>query len=267
MNRKVRITSVQPLSSDFPIKVKNLEDSLKNSPCLETLRSLLQLYSVILTQQAIEYFESINDPLFSCYQEKMKNLLNRPPLFLNKTVGTTSMPTLSIGLKQLRKADLTIKIHEKNSEKVSRQISLNIYKQNLEVITKLQNRINKTNSPKAKEPKSCKARTQKKFFDDESESEIDTLKFSEIHTSQDIENKLEGVIESFLLEKISKSKEIKKKYKAEMNEIRNMKGGPIIEQLAIEMEKNMQNELNELDQYLISQRKKAIKELKECSTP
>ena len=46
MNRKVRLTSVQPLSGDFTSQVLSLESSLHLSPSLDTLRSLLQLYSV-----------------------------------------------------------------------------------------------------------------------------------------------------------------------------------------------------------------------------
>lgn len=198
----------------------------------------------------------------------MKEILSKPHLNLSKSLGTTSVPTLDLGLKQLRKADLTIKLHEKNSERLSREISLNLYKQNLEISTKLKNRISKNNSPKVSEPKSCKARTGRsgRFFDD-SEDESEKSPINNKLTVEMIENELEGVFESFILKKWEKSKEIKKKYKSEIQEVLNMKGGPIFTQLAAEIEKNMQTELLELDQSLTCERKLAIKKIKECVTP
>ena len=198
----------------------------------------------------------------------MKEILGKPHLNLSNSIGTTSAPTLGHGLKQLRKADLTIKLHEKNSERLSREISLNLYKQNLEISTKLKNRISKNNSPKVNEPKSCKARTGKpgKFFDD-SEDESEKSPLTDTNTAEQLETRLEGVIESFILKKWEKSKEIKKKYKSEIQEVLNMKGGAIFTQLAAEIEKNMQTELQELDQSLNSERKLAIKQIKECVTP
>jgi len=61
-------------------------------------------------------------------------------------------------LKQQRQADLTIKLHENNSKQLSRQVSMNLEKQNSMMMDRFKNRKNRNTSVQCKDVNKKKMR-------------------------------------------------------------------------------------------------------------
>jgi len=80
--------------------------------------------------------------------------------------------------------------------------------------------------------------------------------------SERFEIELEKIMEESVIEKIIRSKEIKKRYQEAMNDVGKDRT-PLMEQLIKELEKNMQTELSALEKELENRRKVAIQNLKQ----
>ena len=263
MRRKVLLSSAVPLPENFAQQLLDLEASLQLSNSLDSLRPLLQLYSVIPTQQAIEYYESISDAKHHFYQEKMKETLVKHNTLLIKSSSQPNSPK-SKDLSQHRRADKSIKEHEVDSSRLSRQISLNLHNQDSNLTLKLRSRQSKLNSPTVK---SCKNQTRKsktfRFEVVSSESESDKSAGFGISGKIEFEDRIEDVVEKFVKEKHQKGKEIRKKYKEEIGEVLKMKGGELIDRIVENMKRNMKEEIEEAEGKIEDERRLEIVRIKE----
>jgi hypothetical protein len=254
MNRK-SFNSVKPLPCNFADQILKLEISVEISPSLDTLRSLLELYSVSHNQQAIEYYESLKDPRFKYYQDRMNTCLSKQSNLLLKDPKTPD-------LKEHRKAEQEIKQFERKSEIISRQVSLNLEKQNSSVLKRFLDRKSRNTSEEAKRNPSNKGiifkfkttAQQRK----PSEGESDVSAGSAVKNVAEFEVELEKIMESSVLEKVTRSSEIRSKYQLAMDDIGGKSG--IFKQVTEEIKKNMEKELKDLDSELEGKRRQKIRE-------
>jgi len=183
--------------------------------------------------------------------QRQSNLLLRPE---------TTPPDL----KQQRQADLTIKLHENNSKQLSRQVSMNLEKQNSMMMDRFKNRKNRNTSVQCKDVNKKKMRFSMAIHKrTSSEGESDKSGGLKVEKQAErFEIELEKIMEESVIEKIIRSKEIKKRYQEAMNDVGKDRT-PLMEQLIKELEKNMQTELSALEKELENRRKVAIQNLKQ----
>ena len=271
MQRKHPVTSITPLPNDFAESILKLEINVDVDPSLESLRSLLELYSVIYKQQAIEFYEAIRDPKYKYYQDRMMELLQKQnTLLLASHDEPPPRHSISVSkeLLQQRQADKAIKLHNEASQNVSRQISMNLQSQNSTMLSRFNNRKSRNISAEPKNPSNF----GKIFFpsgghhkrrSSEGESDKSGGKPSISNDAEQFEKELEEIMEQSVMEKIEKTQEIKKKYREEIEEIQKMKGNALMDQLIKELQKGMQEELSTLETNLEYKRKIAIKKIRD----
>lgn len=177
------MTSVQPLPPDFADKVLKLEISVDVENSIDSLRSLLELYTVLFIQQAIEFYESIHDLKYKYYEHRMMDILLKQNEMLLKCQETPSIqpkaqkPNIPVAhsLLQKRQADNTIKQYETDTKLVSRQVTFDLQSQNTQFLTRLNNRKSRNIStePTTKNSKfRFTIQTQHKRRNSESECDI-----------------------------------------------------------------------------------------------
>ena len=267
--RKVPIaSSIQPLPSNFADQVLRLEISVEVESSMDSLRSLLELYSVILTQQAIEYYESFRDPKYKYYQERMMELLQRQnTLLLASADPPRPRPSLSVShdLLQKREADKAIKLYEAASQSVSRQVSMNLQSQNSSIVSRFNNRKSRNVSAEPKPPQKFGkifggGHHKRRSSEGESDRSGGGQNSKE---AEQFEKELEEIMEASVMEKIEKTHEIKRKYRKQIEEIKQMKGNSLMDQLVKELERGMDEEMAALEIVLEEKRKIAIKKIKD----
>ena len=177
------MSSVQPLPPDFADRVLKLEISVDVENSIESLRSLLELYTVFLIQQAIEFYESIHDLKYKYYEHRMMDILLKQNSMLLKSeekvlvkpkAQKPKIPTAH-SLLQKRQADNTIKQYESNTKLVSRQVTFDLQSQNTQFLTRLNNRKSRNIStePTTKDSKfRYTIQTQHKRRNSDSECDI-----------------------------------------------------------------------------------------------
>lgn len=82
---------VKTLPENFFDKVLDYELKLKREFNIVVLQELIQLYST-----AIEYYESIEDPKFKDYQNRLNHLLSQPEIMKKISDGSKSSKYFSI---------------------------------------------------------------------------------------------------------------------------------------------------------------------------
>ncbi|OMJ76494.1 hypothetical protein SteCoe_24116 [Stentor coeruleus] len=265
MHRKQPVSSsAKPLPKDFAEQVLRLEISVDVDSSMEALKSLLELYS-----QAIEYYESIRDQKYKYYQDRMMELFHKQ----NNLLLAESPPPhtarsnshMTSDLLQKREVDKTIKQFEVATHEVSRQVSMNLQNQNSTMLSRMNTRKNRNTSV---DPRKSSVFHKLPFVTHHKRrsSEGESDKSGGVSTTREaeqFEKELEEIMEESVMEKISKRQEIKKKYREQIEEIQSMGGGTVMQQLAEEMQKRMDEELNALDGMLEDKRKVAIKRIKE----
>ena len=85
----------------FSHEIKTLESALEYDCNIEIIKNLIQLYT-----SAIENYESIRDPTFSIYKQKLKNLLNRPDV--QSSIKSSYKPESPVSSNNIRPRALTI---------------------------------------------------------------------------------------------------------------------------------------------------------------
>lgn len=171
-------------------------------------------------------------------------------------------------LKQQRQADLTIKLHENTSKQQSRQVSMNLEKQNLVMMDRFKNRKVRNGSVEDRGKNQKKMRFSMAVHKrNSSEGESDRSGGHRVEKqAEKFEMELEKIMEESVMEKIIRSKEIKKRYHEAINDV-GKDNTPLMSQLIKELEKNMEAELLALEKDLETRRKEMIQSLKQSLSP
>ena len=266
MKKRQPVSSISPLPIDFADQVLKLEISVDVESSMDSLRSLLELYSVFCIQQAIEFYESIRDPKYKYYQDRMMEILQKQNnLLLASNEEPCPRPSAISGLVQQRQADKTIKQHEEATHYMSRQMSINLQSQNDSMVSRFINRKSRNISAEPKFPIKTEIFGKNFQYHKRRSSEGESDKSGGVSLTkeaEDFERELEEIMEQSVLEKIEKTQEIKKKYKSQIEEIQKMKG-QLMDQLVKELQRGMQEELSVLESMLEDKRKVAIKKIRE----
>jgi hypothetical protein len=194
----------------------------------------------------------------------MRSLLEKQNFYIPKASSTPNSPK-NRDLSQHREADQRIKQHEFNCNRLSQEVSSNLFNQDSLLSLKLKNRQSKLTSPKIKSTKNH-FRKSKTFRFEAASSESESEKSGGLGISKNneaFESKLEDVIERFIFEKMQKSKEIRKKYKEEIGQVLKMQGGCLIEKIVEQMRSDMKEEIRKAEKHLENERKAEIVKIKQ----
>lgn len=272
------------LSSNFAQEVLDLEGELDFSCNMIIVQRLMHLYS-----QAVEYFESIKDPKYLHYQERMQNLLTRKDVLLAiknpEPVNRTSMtPTpesfkrkvehrqkirakqadvhLNRNIKTERNAEQTIITHSTSNSQISNKLKENLKLQSEALNQRLLDRIkSKSPSPTKMFKKSSTFINQIPNYDDSSPVNKESDKsggFSKKTPLELFEEEVEIIMENFVEERVAVKTRIMESYSEQLKEIEKMGDSPIINEVKTRMKKVMEEETAVAIQGLENKRKGEI---------
>ncbi|CAG9318013.1 unnamed protein product [Blepharisma stoltei] len=279
------------LSSGFAQEVLDLEGELDFCCNIETIQRLLQLYT-----QAIEFFESIKDPKYLHYQERMQNLLARKdvlqviknPQGENRSVTPT--PTLStetfkkkaeqrqkMRVKQAdvhlnkdvaieRNAEQTIITHASSNTMIKGKIKENLKLQADSLNMRLHERKShcKTPSPDKLNRRSTIGEfTIRPELSPENEESDRSGGFCKKTPLELFEQEVESIMENFVEEKAKIKSRIMENYNEELREVTKMGDSPLLNDIKNQMKKVMEEELAEALAEVEKKRKQAIDNAKQ----
>ena len=169
-------------------------------------------------------------------------------------------------LKEKREAEQTIKQFERKSEIVSRQVSINLERQNSLVFKRCQDRKLR-NGSEEKKRKSLQNGFSFELRTTALNRKVPDFSFdasagrSLVNEAEGFERELERIMEDSVLEKLMRIREIKKKYEKAIEDVGEEKG--IFKQVVDEIRKNMENDIRMLEVELEKKRKQEICEIKQ----
>lgn len=217
--------------SDFFQEIHTLESLLTFDCTLEIVNNLIQLYT-----QAIEHFESYQDPAFQTYTKKLQSLLRNPQVMTLLSSPKATTPPLSPKARKSRK--------ELSCERVIERTFLNLESENSLISEKIQENIKQQNQNFYSKlvSRKQKIRQKKKF-----------LAF---------EQGVEHIMEEFVKVKGKCISEVKEKYSDSLKELRNMKQNNIVKCVVEEIEKRMNEEVEIKVEEIEKSKKNEILRLK-----
>ncbi|OMJ92574.1 hypothetical protein SteCoe_4583 [Stentor coeruleus] len=269
--RGLALNLLPSLPEHFAEHVLDYEIELDLDCNINTILKLMELY-----KSAIEYYESVSDPKYIHYQERLHNLLARKDVITLLNAGSpTSVSKLTpseiikkmqdqVALRQRhrahqvnmfmtkhltesRDAESAMKKHNSENNLVSVKVIENLRHQedeNLEL--KIEARRRRSGTP--------------------IESFNRTLSnnsFTRISKIDKYKEDLENVIEKCVEDKNNMIKDVKKKYKEEIKQVRQIGGdGQIINDMIAQMKKNLKSEISEIEKKIREKKNQMVEELK-----
>lgn len=247
-------------------EIARLHSELQENLQFQTLRDLLEVYSVSSTQRSIEFFESIKDNRYKSLTSDMHQLLSRPDIrrLIQRPEDSPRPALKSLPLQPNRHSSFSVSslvpedktaeliIHTGNSlsacTSLKLQEDLNSQKNLLK--WKLDNRR------KLKENA-----TPRNSVGDGSEINFEeTPKNTEKRRIFEFE--LEKIMEKFIEEKVKKSQEINEKYECQIQEIAHAGASGIVAKVIAQMKEAQQSELLELVKDIENRRSREIQGLR-----
>jgi hypothetical protein len=217
---------LQATHPDFFQEISTLESLLSFDCNIELIKNLTHLYT-----EAIEHFESLRDPRYSIYFQKLKNLLRKPEvrtLFDLEPVPEPKRPARK-ELSCERVIEKTLQtLHSENSL-VSCRIQENLKEQNINFQKKLASRKRKSKQ---------------------------TAKFKAI------EEGIEEIIEGFVEQKGKCIKAVQEKYSESLKELKNMQQNEVVKKVLQEIERQMNEEVIQKVEEIENCKKKQMQCLK-----
>lgn len=238
MNAKIspHISILSVNDKNFSQSVKTLESVLDYDCSFEVIKNLMELYSL-----AIENYESVRDPAFAFYKQKLKNLLKRSDVQseINKqhTDDTQKRPRASTNGPRKTRGDLSL---ERTAEKAMQWH----YSENVITSEKIQENLKR---------------------------QMDSLNlrinFRKKQASQnakivEFEKGVERIMEEFLQDKENAQLEIQKKYEEQLEELRLMPQSELILKVVEATNEQISKELEEKIRVIEANKRSKIRSLK-----
>ena len=251
--RSEKISQDQPeINKSFAQQVLDLEVEINFQCNIENIKRLMELYT-----KAIEFYESDTNDKFVYYQEKMKQLLSQKDVLEilssesspKKKIRQDSINIIDTKLNNIsqfaklpleRNCERVLQDHTIEASSISKKIGENLKGQSESLAQKIESRRNSRNMNKSNKNQS-----------DKSAGEAKSIQVEEF------ELEVEKIMEKFVEEKSYAKKEIEKKYQEYIKEFEFMEGD-IIKNLMQELNKNMENEIEEKIKEIEMNRTQAI---------
>jgi hypothetical protein len=284
IQKRFRGESRKPaLPMDFGVKLIEKESELERNCSIEVVQDLVQIYT-----EAVEYYSYIKDNKSYDYQDRMHKMFLRPDVInaMKKNRPSTGSKTPTV---QERKAESEKKRDEQgtlakdlisnpNSKTLNRIIDYQKLR-NLEVAKKAVTDFKSQDRDLAKRLDSRKKSMLTKSMDgskylnissfhnrtlkdSNEESDIQTSIFFKLMEEDelDIELDLEKIMEKYCNEKAKRMAEVQVKYETQIKDIEGE--GYLMEQIRQQARKEMQNELNAINNEIDFKRSEEILLLK-----
>ena len=234
------------LPDGFAENLLELEMKIDKHCEVDTIKSLVDLYSVFFIQIAIEYYESIKDSKYLAYHKRLQTLLLRDDvqIVLNATVKAASRKPLSdLSANSLYNVEFHLLETSQDSSLSRSQAINNIKKQEDGIESKLKAR------------KSLRmAAIDNKIDADKSAGTVD-----------EFQNALVNIMEKYLIAKLTQVEAVRSLYENQMQEIRDMGDSVIIREILKEMQSSMNIEIDRISKKIDSEKNEAISKLRDES--
>lgn len=262
------------LGEQLCTEIRRLEEDLQENLRFQTLRDLLEVYSVRIMQRAIEFFEATKDMRYKTLGEQMQKLLAREDIRklierpedsprparhftagpLEDTPGRElnrhSSFSLSTLIPEDRAAESLIHTGLSLSACTSKKLHADFASQQTVLRSKLANRLKR---------KQCASLGNSGDGSELSISESDRS----AGRDSCFERELERVMEAYVEEKMSKARDINAKYEEQIAELSHAGQSGIIAKVVQQMKETQQIELLKLVQDVEIRRKAAIAALRQ----
>lgn len=255
-------------------EIKRLEADLQENLRFQTLRDLLEVYSVRSRQRAMEHFEAVKDKRYKVLGEQMQKLLSREDIRrlierpedsprplrhfttgpLEDTPGRElnrhSSFSLSTLVSEDKAAESLIHTGLSLSACTSQKLHADLASQQSVLRGKLANRLKRKKSAN--------------LSNSGDGSEI-SMAESDRSAGRDscFEKELERVMERYVEEKMTKARDINGKYEEQIAELASASQSGIIAKVVEQMKEAQQSELLSLVQDIETRRKAAISALRQ----
>lgn len=283
-------SSSKPTSS-FAQQVIDLETELDCKCSFDVVQRLLALYS-----QAIEQLESVKDPSYLHYQERMQKFLARPDVLLaikesqpKRHERSSHTPTPDISRESYRRradekekirakiqinkditiertTEKTINSHTTESSSASKRIQENLQSQAENLNLRLRERV--TSGRSSSQAVRIRSRTftntvfgiNKSLVTQESDRSGGGPRKSNIEF---FEEEVERAMEKYIEEKIMTKKRLTDNYQEQMQEITKMGDSQLIRSILNSMKSNLDEEIEKAIQDIEIRRKQEISAIRQ----
>ena len=238
MNPKIspHIGMVSRDDKTFTQEMRTLESALEYDCNIEIIKRLMEVYTA-----AIESYESVRDPTFSIYKQKLRNLLQKPevqneikgqlksPQNPSRPRALTNDPKSKIELTSERITEKALQWHKSETIMTSEKIQENLRKQ-MDVLN-------------------ARLHVRKK-------------KSQQNQKITAFEKGVEEIMEEYIQEKHKVQCDIQEKYKDQIDDLNSMPKNDLILQVIKETNKKIGEELADNLRYVEVNKKKKIQNLK-----
>lgn len=143
-----------PIPEDFATKILDLEMKIQEKCVVQDINSIVGLYS-----SAIEFYESLNDPIYQVYQKRLQNVLSKKSVLAVLSPKPKPVPRSPLfdfnsptnRLAEQRKVENTLKMHSIESHNTLQLAKKNIKQQEDTFENKLRTRRNSRSRPGSRE--------------------------------------------------------------------------------------------------------------------
>ncbi|OMJ84987.1 hypothetical protein SteCoe_13824 [Stentor coeruleus] len=259
------------LPEHFAEHVLDYETELDLDCNINTILKLMELY-----KSAIEYYESINDPKYIHYQERLHNLLARKDVITLLNVGSpTSVSKLTPG-EIIKKMQDQVAIRQRYRSYQVNMFMTKCLTENRDAESAMKKHNSENNLVRAKaienlrlqeeESLEMKIEARRRRSGTPIESFNRTMSsnsFTRISKMDKYREELENIIEKCAEEKNSMIKDIKKKYKEEIKQVKQIGGeGQIINDMISQMKQSLKLEIIEIEKKIREKKNKMVDEIK-----
>ena len=220
---------LQATNPEFFQEIATLEALLCFDCTLELIKNLTNLYT-----EAIEHFESLRDPNYIIYTDKLHKLLHRSEVKSILFVPSEPAPEPKRSQR-----------NELSCERVIAKTFQNLQTENLLITEKIHENLKQQTSSLPHKLKSRKTKASQKA----------KLKA--------IEEGMEEIIEGFVQEKGKTIKEVQAKYSDSLKELKNMKQNDVVRKVLEEIERQMNDEVTQKVEEIENYKNMQVKSLKQ----
>jgi hypothetical protein len=218
-NRAKTVEKEPEVSPTFAQEVLDLEIEFNFNPRLNNLQQLMSLYS-----QGIEFYESLKNPKFNYYKNKLQELLSRPQVKAILTPPEEKVLKRVPSLQFDRTCEKTLQTHVVETQSLSKLIKQNVKVQADSLTNRLENR------------KKLRTLQRKK-------SEISPFDRSAGPDPVEIfESEVEEIMERYAELKAKVKNEVEEAYQEHLSELQDCQD-IILVKLFEQMKKNMKGEI------------------------
>lgn len=172
--------SLQPIDPQFSEKILNLEIEVEMDNNIESVKKLLEIYSVNNKQQGIEYYEAMGDQRYQYLKERMNRILQQENIFK----PLKPVKKMKITISSTREADKLLKAHESRSSSVSKELQTNVACQAAGLGNRLTVRRMRSISPLP--PRIIE------HYEDELEQTVERFVIEKLRRTQEVREMLQG---------------------------------------------------------------------------